>query len=119
MNNCPVCSNPLTPIKLSCNTCGVTMEGGFKMPRLARLSKNSQLLAESFIIFGGNLKELSAKMEISYPTLRKRVDDMIGELSRIRKKDEEEISTILERIETGEIRAEEGMRLIKEMNNEL
>lgn len=89
------------------------------MPRLARLSKNSQELAELFILFGGNLKELSAKMEISYPTLRKRVDDMIGELSGLQKKDALEIGTILDRIENGEIKAEEGMRLIREMNSEL
>jgi len=119
MRQCPACSNALNPVKLACRECRVTMEGEFRMPRLARLSKNSQELAESFILFGGNLKELSAKMEISYPTLRKRVDDMIGELSTLQKEDEEEISTILDRIENGEIKAEEGMRLIKEMNNEL
>ncbi len=119
MKNCPACSHPLTPVRLACGECGIKMEGEFRMPRLARLSKNSQELAESFILFGGNLKDLSADMDISYPTLRKRIDDMIAELSTLQKRDEEEIHVILDRIEKGEIKAEEGMRLIKEMNNEL
>ncbi len=118
MNNCPVCKNGLLPVKLACCSCGLSMEGEFKVSRLARLRGEHQKLAEAFILSGGNLKEMASGMNISYPTLRKRIDDMIDALAHLRNKDEKEIQIILDRIEKGEIRAEEGMRLIKEMSNE-
>lgn len=119
MNNCPVCENMLKPVRLACDKCGITMEGNFRMTRLARLTRNEQKLAEAFILSGGNLKDLSSQLDVSYPTLRKKIDDLMAALSDLQKQDESEISKILDAVEAKEIEAEEGIRLIKEMGNEI
>lgn len=84
-----------------------------------RLKDEHIKLAEAFVLSGGNLKELAGGLGISYPTLRKRVDEMVEELKRLRAEDEKAALAILAGIEKGEISAEEGTRRIKEMNGEL
>ncbi|WP_438971034.1 DUF2089 family protein [Methylophaga sp.] len=92
--------------------------GEFNFPRLMRLSPESLKLAEAFLLCGGNLKELSEQLGVSYPTLRKHVDTMINELVNIKKEDELTIGTVLDKIENGQLKSEEGLRLIREINGE-
>jgi len=118
MKECPGCQKPLSPVRLKCGSCEIAVDGEFKMSRLARLPSEHQSLAEDFIMSGGSMKDLSVSMDISYPTLRKRVDEMMRALSTLRDEDDSTTSDILNRIEIGEITAEKGMRLIKEMGYE-
>ena len=55
-------------------------------------------------------------LDISYPTVRKRVDDLIDELEALRAEDERRIDDILRAVEAGEIPASKGTRMIKELN---
>ena len=119
MNNCPVCKNMLKPVRLTCDKCSITIEGNFRMTRLARLTSESQQLAEDFIMSGGNLKDLASQLDVSYPTLRKRIDELMSALSDLKEQDENEINEILDAVEGGKLNAEEGIRLIKEMGNEV
>jgi hypothetical protein len=96
----------------------MTYEGTFALPRLMRLSSDHLKLAEAFLLCGGNIKELSAQIGTSYPTLRKQIDAMIEELSKLRTEDNDAIETILENIEKGNLKAAHGLRLIKELNGE-
>lgn len=102
-----------------CRQCNIRIEGVFQLPRLARLSSPSHKLAEELVLSGGNLKELTIKLDVSYPTLRKRVDSLIEELNRLRTDDESRTESILRDIESGRTSADEGLRLIKEINGEL
>lgn len=102
-----------------CRRCNIHFEGAFQLPRLARLSSDNHKLAEELVLSGGNLKELTIKLDVSYPTLRKRVDSLIEELGRLRTGDESRTESILKDIEAGHTSADEGLRLIKEMNGEL
>ncbi len=74
------------------------------------------MLGEALILAGGNLKELALSLGVSYPTVRKRVDDLIEELQTLRAEDERKIDDILRSIEAGTIPAAKGTRLIKELN---
>jgi hypothetical protein len=117
MKLCPSCETGLVSTQLSCPACHLRVEGSFTPPRLARLKPLTQALAEEFILTGGNLKELGARLEISYPTVRRRIDEMIAELGALREADEKRIEQIIGRIERKEITPEEGTRQIKEINN--
>ena len=119
MKHCPVCETHMKINKMGCPGCGLAVEGGFQFPPLARLSRENSRLAEWFILSGGNLKDLAVQMEVSYPTLRKRVDGLMEALKQLRVEDEKKINTILRRIERGEMPAEEGTRLIREVQGEL
>ncbi len=119
MKLCPACQVRLESKQLKCPCCQLVIEGSFRFPRLARLAPAHLALAEEFILAGGNLKDLGAKLDLSYPTVRKRVDEMRADLARQRAEDAEEVKKILARIERQEISVQEGTRMIKEINNEL
>ncbi|AFI85553.2 hypothetical protein Q7A_2767 [Methylophaga nitratireducenticrescens] len=118
MKHCLACQSSLTPMKLKCDSCGVTYEGVFSFPRIMRLSTESLKLAEAFLLCSGNFKELSEQLGVSYPTLRKHVDTMINELVGLRQQDQQTIESILDDIDKGKLKSEEGLRLIREINGE-
>ncbi|HEX6102629.1 MAG TPA: DUF2089 family protein [Alphaproteobacteria bacterium] len=115
MHHCAICGHLVTIQKVSCPSCRVSFEGDFRLPRLARLDGAEQQLAEQFLLSGGNLKELAVALGTSYPTLRKRLDALTESLQRLRREDEVEADRMLDGVETGQRRAEEAARLIKEM----
>lgn len=119
MIDCPVCKNELTLSRMKCGSCGVVLEGSFSLPRLARLSVEHRKLAEDMILCGGNLKDLAGECGISYPTLRKKVDELISALNHLKSSDEERVSAILAEMESGRLAAEEGIRKIGEIQGEI
>lgn len=118
MRLCPSCQSALQSSQLKCTGCSLVLEGRFRFPRLSRLKPAHLALAEEFILCGGNLKDLGVRLDLSYPTVRRRIDELISELGRLRKLDADEVEQILSRIEHKEISVEEGTRIIKEINNE-
>ena len=101
---------------MACRECELHLRGEFRFPRLLRLSARNLVLAEALVLSGGNLKSLAQALDISYPTVRKRVDDLIDELEALRAEDERRIDDILRAVEAGEIPASKGTRMIKELN---
>jgi hypothetical protein len=116
MLHCSVCEGELQVREMGCPACDMQVSGEFHFPRLLRLSSKNRVLAEAMILAGGNLKALARSLDISYPTLRKRVDDLIGELAALRAEDERRIGEILRDIESGSIAPAKGTRLIRELN---
>jgi len=86
------------------------------MPRLARLEADHQQLAEQILLAAGNLKEVAGVLEVSYPTLRKRIDALIGALEALRGRDDALGHRYLEAVERGTMAPEEAARRIKELN---
>lgn len=119
MIECPVCQNHLLISRLKCQGCGVVLEGNFNLPRLARLKPEQRGLAEQMILCGGNLKELAAEIGISYPTLRRRVDELIAAVNQMKEDDAGLVGSILDGMEKGTIPAEEGIRKIREIQGEI
>jgi len=119
MTNCVFCSYPLSISKLSCDGCKSDFNGTFSFSRLARLSIQDQKLAESLILSGGNLKDLAENLDLSYPTLKKRLLLLTQNMKNLKDLDERKIEEILEEIESEKIKPEEGIKMIKGINNEL
>ena len=119
MIDCPVCKSKLAVAKLQCEGCKVMFEGRFSLPRLARLEPELRQLAEQMLLCGGNLKNLAEIVGVSYPTLRRKVDDLIAALTELRRADKQTVEAILEGIEKGRIPAETGIRQIRELQGEI
>ena len=119
MISCPVCTQRIAPVRFACASCRMEFEGKFHLPRLARLSHDQQSFIEALVLEGGNLKELSNRMGVSYPTLRKRLDGLIEAVRDLQRNDEQQVEDILKNIEGGRLSAAEGLRHIKEINGEL
>ena len=118
MRECVNCHGPLQAARLSCPACGLSFEGTFYMPRLARLDPDQQQLAEQLILAAGNLKDVAAALDVSYPTLRKRLDTLIVALRDLRAADETQISEFLRAVEAGTMTAETAARLIRELHGQ-
>ena len=119
MTKCLICENTLSIDSLSCKACHTTYKSNFSFPRLARLSLSEQRLAESLVLHGGNLKEMAESLDVSYPTLKKRLKELTLSLEEKKEEDEKRIEEILFDIESHKISAEEGIKLIREINGEL
>jgi hypothetical protein len=86
------------------------------MPRLARLEPEQQMLVEQLVLAAGSLKDVAKVIEVSYPTLRKRLDSLIDALRSLRDEDNALTARLLEAVEAGEMPAETAARLIRELD---
>ena len=111
-NRCPYCSGALRISKLTCVDCGLGLEGEFATPRLSRLDVEEQRFLELFVLTSGSLKQTAQLLEVSYPTVRSRLDKLIGRLKEQQAQDEKRKMRILEEIEAGRIPPKQGMRMI-------
>jgi hypothetical protein len=76
LSNCPICGGELELVKLKCISCDLTLEGKLPTSRLASLSSDQQQFVEVFLLARGNIKEVERELGISYPTVRKKLDEV-------------------------------------------
>lgn len=117
---CPSCSAPLMVTQLTCSGCGTSIVGTYELSHFSRLSNQSLKFLESFIRNRGNVKEMERETGESYWAIRRRLDEVIGEMgfSDVAP-DEPGLSRqeILERLSRGEMDVQEAKRLLTEMGN--
>lgn len=80
---CPACNTQLHVAALCCPHCQTRIEGDYNLPTILMLSPEDQKFIFDFILCSGSLKEIAAKMELSYPTVRYRLDDIINRLKSL------------------------------------
>ena len=78
---CPSCGAGLSVAQLTCPGCETSVSGSYPLPALSRLSDDDQEFVLSFILSSGSLKQMAKLYEVSYPTVRNRLDDLISLLS--------------------------------------
>jgi hypothetical protein len=77
---CPSCSTPLSVKCLVCEKCQTEVSGIFHLPMLASLSNQEQNFIVEFVKCSGSLKVMAQKLELSYPTVRNLLDDLIEKI---------------------------------------
>jgi hypothetical protein len=119
MSKCPVCGNELTVIRLHCDSCDTSIEGRFANSVLPGLNEEQLDFVETFIRCEGKITRMEDELNLSYPTIRNRLHEVIRAMGYEPGKDEEEpeISdekrrSILEELDAGKISADEAMRLL-------
>ena len=83
--NCPSCEKSLVVSQLSCSSCETVISGNYSLPILLQLSSEDQYFIFEFILSSGSLKKIAIKMGKSYPTVRNKLDDIIGRISHLQK----------------------------------
>ncbi len=78
---CPACQAPLRVRSLCCDACETEVAGSFSLPLLATLSPDEQQFVLAFVRSSGSLKEMARQMNLSYPTVRNYLDDLIAKLN--------------------------------------
>ncbi len=112
---CPVCASQLQVAKLHCNSCHTSIEGEFELDKFSYLTKEQKYFIEVFIKNRGNIKEIEKDLGISYPTVRRNLDNVIKALGYNTDADEAAPNKkeILEKLSKGEITSEEALKLLK------
>lgn len=117
LTTCPVCSEELTAVRLHCRSCDTTIEGRFDFGRLGRLSQDQLEFVEAFIGCEGKLNRLEKELELSYPTLRSRLNEIIRQMGyevgpESAGLDEQERTQILDDLANGKLSSEEAMQML-------
>jgi hypothetical protein len=114
LGQCPVCSNELRVTELTCLKCKTKISGEFHLDKFSKLDKEKLYFAEVFIKNRGNIKEIEKELGISYPTVRKLLDEVIIALGHSNKVEhnETEKNEILEKLSKGEISSEEALKML-------
>lgn len=96
ISKCPSCDGALKVSALKCACCGLELKNDFGLSVFDQLNREQYDLLISFLKNRGNLKEVQSDMKISYPTLKKKMDELLGALNLTdasRKDEQKEIDT--------------------------
>ncbi len=120
LGKCPVCGENTEITTIYCNDCETKIEGHFELCRFCRLTEEQKSFIETFIKCRGNIKEVEKELNISYPTVRNRLEDAANALGyenpRGTAQEEENFNRrleILDELENGRISVEDALNLLK------
>jgi hypothetical protein len=80
---CPSCNSQLLVKSLYCNSCGTSIDGLFDLPLQVKLSQDEQQFILTFVKYSGSLKEMAKHLNMSYPTVRNLLDDLIDKIKKL------------------------------------
>ena len=125
ISECPVCHKDLVVTKLACEHCGTQVEGNFVLSKFNYLDTDKLYFIEVFVKNRGNIKAIEKEMDLSYPTIKKMLDDVIEELGYSVDGVTEEVEVeegpkvskveILDKINKGELTVEEATKLLRKI----
>lgn len=119
---CPVCGNEMAVTRLHCRSCDSVLEGVFAPNRFARLTAEQSGFLETFIRCQGKLSWVGDELDLSYPTVRSRLNDVIRALgfevleeppAELRQRHALQRQAILDDLAAGKITAEEAVTLLQ------
>lgn len=121
ISECPVCHGDLEVTGLECTNCGTELKGRFTLSKFNYLDTEKLYFIEIFVKNRGNIKMVEKEMGLSYPTIKKMLDEVIEQLGYSAKDEPEEPKEeysgpsrkeILEKIDKGELTVEEAAKLL-------
>ena len=114
IGKCPVCSGKLYISELSCNDCDTKIRGEFEIPPFSRLDDSEREFLMLFLRSRGSLRDVQRQLTLSYPTVRNRWDALLAKMGIVTARaSQEEINDVLDRLESGELSAEDAVNLIR------
>lgn len=110
MGKCFVCDGDTIVTEYKCRKCDTTIRGKFDLCKFCKLSDEHKMFAEIFIKNRGNIKEIEKELSISYPTVRNKLEELIGALgySKVTSRTVDK-KAILEKLAKGEISKDEAL----------
>jgi hypothetical protein len=98
-----------------CENCETRFEGQFEIPGLLKLHPDDLQFITLFVQHSGSLKEMAKEMNISYPTVRNRLNEIIDALKEVQNTQLRENEKILKALETGRISAKDAAKKLSKL----
>lgn len=92
---------------------GISIEGSFELPPLARLSMEDQVFVAAFVKSHGSIKHMEQLFGVSYPTIKNRLNRISQKLDFVDVGPAPPQNEALELLERGEITVEEAVERLK------
>jgi hypothetical protein len=114
IGECPICQSELKVTKLKCSNCHTEISGDFTLSKFNYLSLEHLYFIEVFIKNKGNIKQIEKELGISYPTVKKNLDEVIVHLGyQVDEEEKIKKDEIFMKLEKGEITPQEAAKLLK------
>jgi hypothetical protein len=122
---CPHCGGNVVVTAWECPQCGTHTQGHFQPCPFCRLNAEDNRVLFSFLMARGNLREMEKDLGLSYPTLRGRLEALLGKLGIGGRPTpdaapiptdpdrEKRIGSALEGISTGKLSVDEALQRIR------
>ncbi len=124
ISKCPVCHGDLVVTELECTNCETKIQGSFTLSKFNYLDTEKLYFIEIFVKNRGNIKMVEKEMGLSYPTIKKMLEEVIEQLgySSTSVEDEQDKKytgpskkEILDKIGSGELSVEEATKLLSKI----
>jgi len=115
---CPSCEGKLNVIELKCSSCRTRIIGDFYLDEIFQLNQEQQEFLKTFIKTRGNIKNMEKELDMSYPTVRNKLNHLIRSLGYeddFGGEEQEKRREILDLLESGEIEAADAAKKLKEI----
>lgn len=106
--SCPSCQGDLRVTRLACQSCGTNLDGTFELPALLQLPAEDLAFISEFVRSSGSLKAIAKVEGKSYPTVRNRLDQIIGRLEELERGTQKRRHEILDALEKGRLSSKEA-----------
>ena len=93
---------------------GIAIQGEFELPPLSRLTLEDQIFVIAFIRSHGSIKEMEDLFDISYPTVKNRLNRISELLEFVEVNPPSSKNEILNDLEKGKITVDEAEKRLKE-----
>jgi len=118
---CPVCGSFEEVTSVSCPACSTKIEGRFQLCRFCRLTEDQKVFLNAFIKCRGNIKEVEKELNISYPTVKNRLEDVASALgygndTYSGEDTKNQRKRILEMLDNNEITTSEAIEMLNNLN---
>ena len=116
---CPICQSELEVARLHCSSCDTSIEGHFAMGQFSNLTPEQLEFVFTFVRCEGKINRMEQELDLSYPTIRNRLHEVIRALGYEPGKDEsvevnaETRSSAIADLEAGKITADQAMRILR------
>ncbi|MFY9421695.1 MAG: DUF2089 domain-containing protein [Bacilli bacterium] len=115
ISKCPVCGHDLAITRLNCHNCEIEISGNFYLHKFHALTREQMEFVLTFLKNQGSIKAIEKEMNISYPTVKKMLNEVLLALGLDVEEDRgsQQRNEILEKLARKEISFEEANALLK------
>jgi hypothetical protein len=119
-SQCPICGGELIVTQIQCRECDASIHSRFSARTFSRLTPDQMQFVEDFVRLEGKITHLEKEYNLSYPTLRNRLHEVIRALGHEPGGVEEpslspeKRQQILNDLDQGQITYQEALQLLEE-----
>lgn len=105
---CPDCKESLSISRVACPKCRLSIEGDFEVSPLGKLNSDDQAFVIAFVRHHGSLKKMEIIFDISYPTVKNRLNTIAAALDKNFESPSPNLY-VLEQLSRGELTVQEAL----------